>query len=145
MPDDSHRRCPRSVGELVCSCVVIVDGRPCHEPSEPVENRATPQVRRGPPHPRPPQAPARAAPARSVPLSPLERDFLDFERWIVPAYCHKPGAYEQAVRDLFDLPTDRYLQLLHHLLDRREALDHAPMTVLRLQRIRAKRKRFTAA
>ncbi|MFJ9519183.1 DUF3263 domain-containing protein [Kitasatospora sp. NPDC101801] len=46
------------------------------------------------------------------------------------------GAKERAVREELDLSATRYYQILNRLLDRQEALAHAPVLVNRLRRVR---------
>jgi hypothetical protein len=50
------------------------------------------------------------------------------------------GAKEQAVREELGISATRYYQLLNGLLDRPEALAHAPVLVNRLRRIRETRR-----
>jgi hypothetical protein len=73
-------------------------------------------------------------------LDELWRDILDFERTWWQASVPK----EVAVRERFGLSPSRYYQLLNRLIDRREALEHDPMLVRRLRRVREgrRRKRF---
>lgn len=73
----------------------------------------------------------------SQPLTDLERALLEFagRTW------RSRGLQEQAIRDLFDMSATRYHQLVLGLLDRPEALAHAPVTVRRLQRLRDQRAR----
>ena len=54
------------------------------------------------------------------------------------------GAKEQAIADLFDLTPTRYYAELDKLIDRAETLEHDPLLVHRLQRIRASRARRRA-
>ncbi len=51
------------------------------------------------------------------------------------------GAKEQAIRDTFDLSSTRYYQLLNGLLDNPAALEHDPVLVGRLRRLRSTRAR----
>jgi hypothetical protein len=69
------------------------------------------------------------------PLSDLEASLLEFagKTW------RSKGLQEQAIRDLFDISATRYHQLINGLLERPEALAHAPVTVRRLQRLRDQR------
>lgn len=46
------------------------------------------------------------------------------------------GAKERAIREELGISATRYYQLLNRLLDRPEALAHAPVLVNRLRRIR---------
>ncbi|WP_316526864.1 DUF3263 domain-containing protein [Kitasatospora brasiliensis] len=50
------------------------------------------------------------------------------------------GAKERAIREELGLSPTRYYQLLNALLDREEALAHAPVLVNRLHRIREARR-----
>jgi flavin-dependent dehydrogenase len=74
-------------------------------------------------------------------LSDRERALLDFER----QWWRYAGSKEQAVRDLFDMSSTRYYQVLNALIDRDEALDYDPMLVKRLRRMRASRQRTRTA
>jgi hypothetical protein len=76
-------------------------------------------------------------PASSGELSAREREILEFER----QWWKFAGAKEQAVRELFDMSSTRYYQLLNALIDRPEALAHDPMLVKRLRRVRQTRQR----
>ncbi|WP_433298668.1 DUF3263 domain-containing protein [Actinoplanes sp. CA-030573] len=70
-------------------------------------------------------------------LTDRERDILGFEsRWWKHA-----GAKEQAIRDTFGLSSTRYYQVLNALLDKPEAIEHDPVLVGRLRRLRATRAR----
>jgi hypothetical protein len=75
------------------------------------------------------------------PLSGRDRDLLAFER----QWWKYAGAKEQAIRELFDMSSTRYYQLLNQLIDRPEALAYDPMLVKRLRRMRAQRQRQRAA
>jgi len=74
-------------------------------------------------------------------LSRREREILAFER----QWWKYAGAKEQAVKDLFDMSATRYYQVLNALIDRQEALEHDPMLVKRLRRLRAARQRARSA
>lgn len=76
-----------------------------------------------------------------VGLSAREQEILAFER----QWWKYAGAKEQAVRDLFDMSTTRYYQMLNSLIDRPEALAHDPMLVKRLRRMRTERARQRSA
>jgi hypothetical protein len=70
-------------------------------------------------------------------LADREREILAFEsRWWKHA-----GAKEQAIRDTFALSSTRYYQLLNGLLDNPAALEHDPVLVGRLRRLRSTRAR----
>lgn len=76
-----------------------------------------------------------------IPLTDRERAVLDFEgQW-----WRYDGSKEQAIRELFDMSTTRYYQVLNALIDRPEALRYDPMLVKRLRRMRAQRQRARTA
>lgn len=81
--------------------------------------------------------PAEAAAA----LSDRDRRILEFER----QWWKYAGAKEQAIRDLFDMSSTRYYQILNALIDTPEALAVDPMLVKRLRRMRASRQRVRSA
>jgi hypothetical protein len=62
---------------------------------------------------------------------------LAFER----GWWKHAGAKEQAIRDTFGLSATRYYQVLNGLLDDPAALEHDPVLVARLRRLRASRSR----
>jgi hypothetical protein len=70
-------------------------------------------------------------------LSDREVDILMFEK---QPWRHA-GAKEQAIRDRFNLSGTRYYQLLNALLDNPAALEHDPILVGRLRRLRSTRSR----
>src|SRR3712207_2636786 len=74
-------------------------------------------------------------------LSTREQEILAFER----QWWKYAGAKEQAVRELFDMSSTRYYQVLNALIDRPEALAHDPMLVKRLRRMRQSRQRARSA
>jgi hypothetical protein len=74
-------------------------------------------------------------------LSSREREILAFER----QWWKYAGAKEQAVRDLFEMSSTRYYQVLNSLIDRPAALAHDPMLVKRLRRMRQARQRARSA
>ncbi|GAB3987712.1 DUF3263 domain-containing protein [Actinoallomurus sp. NPDC050550] len=74
-------------------------------------------------------------------LTQRDREILDFER----QWWKHAGAKEQAIRELFDMSSTRYYQILNQLIDRPEALEHDPMLVKRLRRQRSARQRQRAA
>ncbi len=80
-----------------------------------------------------------SAPASTEPAGLDERDqqILAFER----QWWRQAGAKEQAIRDTFGVSTTRYYQLLNALLDDPRALEHDPVVVQRLRRLRASRRR----
>ncbi|MEW9553808.1 DUF3263 domain-containing protein [Nonomuraea sp. NPDC050783] len=82
--------------------------------------------------------------AQEPPRQPLtERDIelLAFER----QWWRYAGAKEQAIKETFGFSATRYYQVLGELIDRPEALEHDPMLVKRLRRLRATRQRDRAA
>jgi hypothetical protein len=72
-----------------------------------------------------------------VALTEREEQILDFER----KWWKHAGSKEQAVRDAFGLSATRYYQLLNGLLDNPAALEHDPVLVARLRRLRSTRAR----
>jgi hypothetical protein len=79
------------------------------------------------------------APEADVPngLSDREAAILMFEK---QPWRHA-GTKEQAIRDRFDLSGTRYYQILNALLDNPAALEHDPVLVGRLRRLRSTRAR----
>ena len=86
-----------------------------------------------------PDQPERAA--EQPGLTERDREILAFER----QWWKYAGAKDQAVRELFDMSSTRYYQVLNALIDRPEALAHDAMLVKRLRRMRAARQRARAA
>lgn len=74
-------------------------------------------------------------------LSERDRQIVDFER----QWWKYAGAKEQAIKDLFDMSSTRYYQLLNQLIDSQAALEHDPMLVKRLRRMRAQRQKSRSA
>ena len=68
-------------------------------------------------------------------LSDLEVRILDFER----QWWKYAGAKDAAIRELFDLSTRGYYELLNNLIDREDALAASPLLVKRLRRLRQAR------
>jgi hypothetical protein len=68
-------------------------------------------------------------------LSDLEVRILDFER----QWWKYAGAKDAAIRELFDLSTRSYYELLNNLIDREDALTASPLLVKRLRRLREAR------
>ncbi len=68
-------------------------------------------------------------------LSDLEVRLLDFER----QWWKYAGAKDAAIRELFDLSTRSYYELLNNLIDREDALTASPLLVKRLRRLRQAR------
>lgn len=74
-------------------------------------------------------------------LTRRDREILAFER----QWWKYAGAKEQAIRELFDMSTTRYYQVLNALIDSPAALAADPMLVKRLRRLRASRQRQRSA
>ena len=74
-------------------------------------------------------------------LSERDRQILEFER----QWWKYAGAKEQAIRDLFDMSSTRYYQIINTLIDDPKALAFDPMLVKRLRRMRAARQRARSA
>ncbi|MEP6852635.1 MAG: DUF3263 domain-containing protein [bacterium] len=74
-------------------------------------------------------------------LARRDREILAFER----QWWKFAGAKEQAIRELFDMSSTRYYQLLNNLIDEPAALAADPMLVKRLRRLRATRQRQRSA
>ena len=68
-------------------------------------------------------------------LSDLELRILDFER----QWWKYAGAKDAAIRELFDLSTRSYYELLNNLIDREDALAASPLLGKRLRRLRQAR------
>lgn len=82
----------------------------------------------------------RVRPAASLdPMALTDRDraILDFER----SWWTEAGPKDTAIRERFELSGTRYYQLLTELLDDPAALDHDPLLVRRLRRVRERRRR----
>ncbi|MFN0282530.1 MAG: DUF3263 domain-containing protein [Kineosporiaceae bacterium] len=79
--------------------------------------------------------------APSAGLTAREQEILAFER----QWWKYAGAKEQAVRELFDMSSTRYYQVLNALLGRNDALAFDPMLVKRLRRMRQSRQRARSA
>jgi len=91
-----------------------------------------------PPAEEDPQIPAPRPPeTEASPLAERELQILAFEgKWWKHA-----GSKEQAIRDTFGLSSTRYYQLLNALLDNPAALEHDPVLIGRLRRLRSTRAR----
>ncbi|WP_017538661.1 DUF3263 domain-containing protein [Nocardiopsis halophila] len=74
-------------------------------------------------------------------LAERDRRILAFES----QWWKLEGSKEQAIRDEFGFSPTRYYQLLNGLVDRPEALAFDPMTVKRVRRLRADRRRQRTA
>jgi hypothetical protein len=75
--------------------------------------------------------------AVGVALTDQERDVLDFERswWTVD------GVKEALIEERLGMTASRYYRQLNELLDRPDALEHDPLVVRRLRRLRERRRR----
>lgn len=74
-------------------------------------------------------------------LNERDRNILEFER----QWWKYAGAKEQAIRDLFDMSSTRYYQIINTLMDTPEAMEFDPMLVKRLRRMRASRQKQRSA
>jgi len=72
-------------------------------------------------------------------LSERDLEILAFER----QWWKHAGTKEQAIRDRFGLSATRYYQVLNGLLEDPAALEHDPVLVQRLRRLRTSRTRRT--
>lgn len=70
-------------------------------------------------------------------LSDRDRRIIEFER----QWWRYPGVKEQAIRELFDMGSTRYYQILNQLIDSEAALAFDPMLIKRLRRQRSSRQR----
>lgn len=70
-------------------------------------------------------------------LTDRDKAILDFER----SWWTEAGPKDTAIRDRFELSGTRYYQLLAELLDDPQALEHDPLLVRRLRRVRDRRRR----
>ena len=68
-------------------------------------------------------------------VSERDRKVLDFEGswWLFP------GPKDRAIREYLEMSATRYYQAVRRLIDDDEAVAYAPMTVLRLRRMRDER------
>ena len=82
-----------------------------------------------------------AAPTPSVPLSDRDREILAFER----QWWKYAGSKEQAIKELFDMSSTRYYQVLNGLINNPAALAEDPMLIKRLRRLRDQRQRTRSA
>lgn len=72
-----------------------------------------------------------------MPLTDRDRAILDFER----SWWTEPGPKEAAIRDRFALSPTRYYEILNRLIEDPEAMDHDPLLIRRLRRLRDRRRR----
>ena len=74
-------------------------------------------------------------------LTEREAAILDFEK----SWWRAKAPKETEIRERFSLSVVRYYQILNSLIDRQEALEHDPMLVKRLRRLREQRQRNRCA
>ncbi len=74
-------------------------------------------------------------------LTEREMAILDFEK----SWWQARAPKETEIRERFSLSAARYYQLLNALIDRPEALEHDPLLVKRLRRLREQRQRTRSA
>ena len=74
-------------------------------------------------------------------LSERDREIIAFER----QWWKYAGSKETAIKELFDMSSTRYYQVLNALIDHPAALEHDPMLIKRLRRLRASRQRARSA
>ena len=77
----------------------------------------------------------------AAPLSDRDREILAFER----QWCTYQGAKEQMIKELFDISSTRYYQVLNGLINNPAALSEDPMLIKRLRRLRDQRQRTRSA
>ena len=70
-------------------------------------------------------------------LTERDRAILDFER----SWWDEPGPKETAIRERFELSPTRYYEILNELLEDPDAMDHDPLLIRRLRRLRDRRRR----
>lgn len=80
-------------------------------------------------------------PTPSVPLTDRDREILAFER----QWWKYAGSKEQAIKELFDMSSTRYYQVLNGLINNPAALAEDPMLIKRLRRLRDQRQRTRSA
>ena len=74
-------------------------------------------------------------------LTEREMAILDFEK----SWWQARAPKETEIRERFNLSAARYYQLLNARIDRPEALEHDPLLVKRLRRLREQRQRTRSA
>ena len=74
-------------------------------------------------------------------LTEREMAILDFEK----SWWQARAPKETEIRERFNLSAARYYQLLNALIDRPDALEHDPLLVKRLRRLREQRQRTRSA
>ena len=78
-----------------------------------------------------------AGKAVAVELTEREKAILDFEG----SWWTELGEKDTLVLERFGLAPDRYVEVLHQLLERPEAFDHDPLVVRRVLRLRERNRR----
>ena len=74
-------------------------------------------------------------------LTQRDTEILDFER----SWWKHAGVKEQAIKERFDMSATRYYQLLNELLENPAAMDHDPILIKRLKRLRSYRQKQRVA
>ena len=74
-------------------------------------------------------------------LSEQEIQILDFER----SWWKHAGVKEQAIKERFSMSATKYYQVLNELLENPASLEHDPILVKRLKRLRTYRQRQRVA
>ena len=74
-------------------------------------------------------------------LSGRDKAILDFER----SWWSEGGVKEAVIAERFDLSVARYYEILGEILDDPAAMDHDPLLVRRLRRLRDARQRARTA
>ena len=74
-------------------------------------------------------------------LSARDKAILDFER----SWWSEGGVKEAVIAERFDLSVARYYEILGEILDDPAAMDHDPLLVRRLRRLRDARQRDRSA
>jgi hypothetical protein len=74
-------------------------------------------------------------------LTQRDLAILDFER----SWWKHAGVKERAIQERFDLSATRYYQLLNDLIDSPAAMEHDPILVKRLRRLRVYRQKQRVA
>ena len=75
--------------------------------------------------------------ARVVPLSKRDMLIIEFER----TWWADDQPKDAAIAEQFSLTTGEYYEQLHALIDSDEALEHDPLVIRRLRRMRDRRRR----
>jgi hypothetical protein len=78
---------------------------------------------------------------QSVDLTERDRQIIGFER----QWWKHAGSKEQAIKELFEMSSTRYYQVLNQLIDSPDALAHDPMLIKRLRRLRSQRQKSRSA